>query len=111
MLFYQYKWSMRSGVVLPTLILTVGTFALLDRFRPQCRLTLRWLVLSTLALLAARICWLLDVAGKVSGSDAWLQGHAVWHLLTALSLTSMYFYYRSELRLDPPAIHTPQGQA
>jgi len=45
---------------------------------------------------AARICWVLDVAGKFSGPDAWLQGHAVWHLLTALSLAAIYLYYRNE---------------
>lgn len=102
-LLYQYKWSMRSGVVLPTLILTVGAFALLDRFRPEHRLTLRWLVLSTVALMAARVCWQLDVAGKFSGPDGWLQGHAVWHLLTGLSLASVYLFYRSEVNLAVPA--------
>jgi hypothetical protein len=53
--------------------------------------------------MAARICWLLDVAGKFSGPDAWLQGHAVWHLLAGLSLASMYLFYRSEVSLDVPA--------
>jgi len=99
-LLYQYKWSMSSGVVLPTLILTVGAFALLDRFRPRQKLVLRWLGLSTLALVAARICWQLDVAGKFSGPDAWLQGHAIWHLLTGLSLACMYLFYRSEVNLN-----------
>ena len=102
-LLYQYKWSMRSGVVLPTLILTVGGFALLDRCHPRRRLAIRWLVLSTLALMAARISWQLDVAGEFSGPDAWLQGHAVWHLLTALSLASMYLFYLSEANLSEPA--------
>ncbi len=99
-LLYQYKWSMSSGVVLPTLILTVAAFALLDRFRPRNKLVLRWLGVSTLVLVAARICWQLDVAGKFSGPDAWLQGHAIWHLLTGLSLACMYLYYRSEVNLN-----------
>ena len=102
-LLYQYKWSMRSGVVLPTLILTVGGFALLDLVRSRRALAFRWLLLSTLALLIARICWLLDVAGKFSGPDARLQGHAVWHLFTALSLASIYLYYRSEVSWDRAA--------
>jgi hypothetical protein len=100
-LLYQYKWSMRSEVVLPTLILTVGVFALLDRLRPRHKLALRWLGWSTVALVAARVCWQLDVAGKFSGPDVWLQGHAVWHLLTGLSLACIYLYYRSEVNLNP----------
>jgi hypothetical protein len=48
------------------------------------------------ALLAARIGWVLHVAERFSSPDAWLPGHAVWHLLTALSLASIYSYYRLE---------------
>lgn len=98
-LLYHYKWSMRSGVVLPALLLTVGAFAWLDRLRPRRQMALRWLGLSTVALVAARLCWQLDVAGKFSGPDAWLQGHALWHLLTGFSLASMYLFYRSEVNL------------
>ena len=101
-LLYQYKWSMSSAVVLPTLILAVGVFALLDRFRPHCSLRHRWLVVSVLALIAGRICWQLDVAGKFSGPDSWVQGHAVWHLLTGLSLAGTYLFYRSESNAEVP---------
>jgi len=52
--------------------------------------------LSLAALVAARICWVMDVKGTFSGPDTWLQGHAVWHLLTALSLATIYLYYRNE---------------
>ncbi len=96
-LLYQYKWSMSSAKVLPTLILMVAAFAVLDRFRSGTRMAGRWLVLSMAALVAARICWQLDVAKKFSGPDTWFQGHAVWHLLTALSLASTYLFYRSEI--------------
>ena len=99
-LLYRYKWSMSSSRVLPTLILIVAAFALLDRFRPRCKMAARWLVLSTVALVIARICWQMDVAGKFSGPDARLQGHAIWHLLTALSLGCMYIYFRSEMILN-----------
>ena len=101
-LLYEYKWSMRSGVVLPTLILIVTAFGVLDRFLRRCRLSVPLMILSAVALVGARICWQLDVAGKFSGPDTWLQGHAVWHLLTGLSLASMYFYYRSEVLIDSP---------
>jgi hypothetical protein len=95
-LLYEYKWSMRSSVVLPTLILIVAAFAVLDRFQRRSRLSVPMLILSVAALVAARICWVMDVAGKFGGPDTWFQGHAVWHLLTALSLAAIYLYYRNE---------------
>jgi predicted membrane channel-forming protein YqfA (hemolysin III family) len=88
---------MSSLVVLCTLIATVGLFAALDRFQASRKLDVRWVGWSCAALVAAVICRQLDVAGRFTGPDAWLQGHALWHLLTSLSLACMYFYYRSEV--------------
>ena len=42
----------------------------------------------------------LDIAGRFTGPDAWLQGHSLWHLFTSLSLGCMYLYYRSEVTLS-----------
>jgi hypothetical protein len=77
-------------VVLPTLILIAAAFVVLDRFPRRSRLPVPMLILSLAALAAARICWVLDVAGKFSGPDTWPQAHAVWNLLTALSLATIY---------------------
>ena len=95
-LLYEYKWSMRSSVVLPTLILIVAAFVVADRFQRRRRLSVPLMILSLASLVAARICWVMDVKGSFSGPDTWFQGHAVWHLLTALSLAAIYFYYRNE---------------
>ena len=96
-LLYRYKWSMSSRVVLTTLILLVALFGLLDIFFARRRLRLRWLGWSSVALIAAITCRQLDVAGKFSGPDAWFQGHAIWHVLTALSLACLYAYHRFEV--------------
>jgi hypothetical protein len=61
----------------------------------------RWLVFSSAALVAGIVCRQVDVAGRFSGPDSWLQGHALWHVLTSLSLGCMYFYYRSEVTTSP----------
>jgi len=95
-LLYYYKWSMSSVKVLSNLILSVTVLSLLEEFIRRRRKTFWWLILSFATLVGARICWELDVAKKFSGPDACLQGHAVWHLLSALSLASLYFYYRAE---------------
>ncbi len=104
---YIYKWSMRSGVVLPGLILAVTVLALADRFKRGSRFCLWWIIPALLGLVAARICWLLDVAGRFSGPDSLFQGHSFWHLLTSISLAGIYFYNRSEQTTDPAPVAGP----
>lgn len=95
-LLFYYKWSMSSMNVLCTLIATVSLFAVLDRFQASRKQRVSWLVWSCLALVTAIACRQLDIAGRFTGPDAWLQGHSLWHLFTSLSLGCMYLYYRSE---------------
>ena len=105
-LLYHYKWSMSSGQVLPLHIAIVSGFAIADFVPSSWPFSLRrlhtysiqrrWLAVSLLAMILAVTCRQLDVAGKFSTPESWFQGHAVWHLLTAASLASMYLYYRSE---------------
>lgn len=107
-LLYHYKWSMSSGQVLPLHIAIVSGFAIADFIPGSWSFSLRrlrtysihrrWLAVSLLAMILAVTCRQLDVAGKFSTPESWFQGHAVWHLLTAASLASMYLYYRSESR-------------
>jgi len=95
-LLYRYKWSMSSSTVLTTLIVGTACGGIVDALVSRRSLQFRWLLWSTAALVAAIVCRQLDVAGKFSGPDAWLQGHALWHVLTALSLAALYAYHRSE---------------
>ena len=95
-LLYYFKWSMSSPIVLKTLIGTVATLTLLSRFFSSPRLDGRWLIASVVALLVAIFCRERDIAGRFSGPDAWAQGHALWHVLTAVSLGCVYAFYRSD---------------
>ncbi len=99
-LLYVYKWSMSSGKVLPALILGVGCFMVLDRFRRDRRTEFRWMFFALAAFIAAYIFRHLDVVDRFTGPDAWLQGHVLWHFLTAASLACAYGYYRSETRIS-----------
>ena len=100
LLLFYFKWSINTGLTLLTLILSVTGFALMDLFKPRRRRLIRWAVLASVTVVAARVCWQLDVARKFSGPDTWFQGHAVWHLLTGLSLAGIYFFYRSESAIE-----------
>ena len=100
-LLYRYKWSMSSGQVLPLHILIVVVFALVDcipyRTRNGSRtLMRRWLLVGFVALVLAVLFRQLDVARKFGTPESLIQGHALWHVLTALALGSMVMYYRSE---------------
>lgn len=95
-LLFYYKWSMSSRIVLNSLAGSVAASTLLARFCSSRMLDGRWLLASSAALVVAVFCRQLDIAGRFSGPDAWAQGHALWHILTALSLGCVYAFYRSE---------------
>lgn len=92
---YVYKWQMSSFQVLSSLILTTAAFVVLDVVARR-RARFRWVGLALLALVLAVVCRQTDVRGQFTNPDAWLQGHALWHVFTAVSLAAMYAYLRSE---------------
>jgi len=61
----------------------------------------RWLVLCAVSLALAFYVWYLDRAGQFSSPESWFQGHAVWHVLTAVTLASAAIFYRSEVPINP----------
>jgi hypothetical protein len=95
-LLYVYKWSMSSMHVLSTLILTLFVVGGIHAIRRPRRLLMRWCVASLASLAAAVFFRQIDVAGRFTGPDAWLQGHVLWHVFTATSLGTGYMYFRSE---------------
>ena len=95
-LLFVFKWSMSSVVVLSSLIATVGISIVADQFRTSRQLNIRWVLVSFALLIAAVACRELDIARRFSSPQSLLQGHAFWHILTSLSLASIYVYYRSE---------------
>ena len=97
---------MSSRVVLPVLIVAVGSLAALNQIRTSGQPPLRWLALAGVALALALVFRQLDVAGRFSSPDSWLQGHALWHILTSASLGGMYLYHRLEYR--QPGLHPPK---
>ncbi len=55
-----------------------------------------YFIAALLIYLLAQIVWTLDLNHVVCDPQSLLQGHAVWHVLTALSTGLLYWYYRSE---------------
>ena len=95
-LLFIFKWSMSAKLVLQTLIGLHAVAGLVEISLGRGAMPARWLGFSIVALLVAVVCRELDVARKFSRPDAWLQGHACWHVLTAVSLACVYLYHRNE---------------
>lgn len=106
-LLFVFKWQMSAIVWMPVLILVVVATRALERLRGLGRSALRWSLLSLACLVAAVACRDLDVAGRFSSPDAWLQGHAVWHLLSAAALWLGYLDQRLEPRLPDDGASRP----
>lgn len=64
-------------------------------------LQIRWLVLAAASFVLGAYIWQLDVANAFSPPDAWWQGHAIFHLLMAVTLGSMAQFFRSEVPRRP----------
>lgn len=83
------------------LIGIVGTTMAVEHIFGKTSRQYRWLVLSAVSLALAFYVWNLDRAGLFSSPDSWFQGHAIWHLLTAVTLGSAAVFYRSEMPVNP----------
>ena len=79
------------------LVVTIALEVLL-RWHRRNRVSDRvgYFIAALLIYVLAQIIWTLDLNHVVCDSNSLLQGHAVWHMLTALSTGLLYLYYRSE---------------
>jgi len=94
-LLYRFKWSFSASHLLIGLILTVAVGATLDWRQWRSHFFWCWLAGAALTLVLAVMCRQLDVHRHFTGPESWLQGHALWHLFTCLSLACMYLYHHS----------------
>jgi hypothetical protein len=73
------------------------------RRRVQFRIATQYL-LWAIALLVIGFCiWVLDITRTICSPLSAIQGHSIWHVLTASSATLLFFYYSSER----PAVESP----
>jgi len=93
-LFAVFKWAISAYVALPLLIAaaTVPIVRWVRLGRRPAREAFVPLVLFVAAFVARQ----LDVAHVGCAPESILQGHATWHVLTAASLASAYFFFDAE---------------
>lgn len=68
----------------------------LTRRRKKTTINWRFIVVSVLTLALAFFIWILDITKVLCRPYGVFQGHAIWHILGALSSGFLYLYYRSE---------------
>jgi hypothetical protein len=79
------------------LLLAIGLVLELRYVRAgKIRIDLAWLKLALAVMALAYAIWLLDLTRVACAPTSWLQGHAIWHGLGAISALLLYRYYRSE---------------
>jgi len=77
------------------LVVTIALEVVIHRQR-ETQIRTIYFIAALLSYGLAQIIWTLDLNHIVCDPDGVLQGHAVWHVLTALSAGLLYLYYRSE---------------
>ena len=85
-----------GNVIVFSLICLVWLGSGVDTLSRNTSLQFRWLLLAFVSAAIAYFIWRLDRARQFASPDAWMQGHAIWHVLTATSLGAMAYFYRSE---------------
>lgn len=88
-----------SGTVLFGLIVAgfAATEAWIVLRRADLTADRRFLAGTAISFAVAFAIWLpSQTGGPLCAPDSWLQGHAIWHVLTALSVLLLFAYYDSE---------------
>jgi hypothetical protein len=94
---WRWKWSMSATTVLSSLIAAMALVTVAEHLLWPRRCRSAWLGWGACFLAAGIACRQSDVAGSFPvGPDSYLQGHALWHLLTAAALGTLYLHERSE---------------
>ena len=102
---FAYKWTIDSKQLLTNMILGVFILGLISYLlkvfryaatKSSGRLPMKWWMMSLAAVGLGHTARELDVHHRFGGPDDVFQGHALWHLLTAIALACMYAFYRFE---------------
>jgi hypothetical protein len=88
----QFRREIFAALVLAGL---TCEFVYLFQRRPTIRKGYLWAALASFGI--AYFIWYLDNSGIWCSPLSWLQGHALWHILSAIAAGLIYLYYRSEM--------------
>lgn len=90
-------WPDARRYVFGVLIVAALILEAISHRRKQTSLQAKWLIAALGVYVVAQMIWTLDLNHLVCDPTSVLQGHAVWHVLTAASAGLLYRYYQSEM--------------
>jgi len=94
--FFKWLWKLEINILVPVmLIIDIGTSVYYIRKVSNTAYFVKYMYASFFILFGAGSIWMLDRQGVVCNPQGILQGHAIWHILTAVSMFFIYLYYRS----------------
>jgi hypothetical protein len=94
--FFNWLWRININALVPGLLLMIiitGMYYTMAINRTTY--FTKYMYAAFLIMFAAGSVWILDRERVVCHPDSILQGHAIWHILTAISIFFIYLYYRS----------------
>ncbi len=99
---FIYIMEINVNVLFPFFILTVFIGNLIYALRNNLKKSMarKALYLSFAVLAISFVMWILDREDIMCNSGSIFQGHAIWHVLNALSIFLIYSHYRSDTRID-----------
>ncbi len=95
-LIYATLYKVNINLLFPVLVAIVfvtSCYYLLFVSKEHYFTKYMWAAFSILLL--SGIIWLLDRTNTVCNPESIFQGHALWHILNAISILFIYLYYRS----------------
>jgi len=100
-LLFAFKAPHReiSIIIVPTTLLIL----LYTNLKYKLKFKYKYLWLAMMSIVSGKIVWMLDINHIICASG-WIQLHAIWHILSALSLIFIYLFFRTEVR---PQIQQP----
>lgn len=94
--FVQLHLLIPGTILLPTLILVLIVFTILNYTKNKNNYKIHLAILSFLFVIGAFILRTLDVKKIGCDPTSFYQGHAIWHFFTGMSAFLLYWFYRSE---------------
>lgn len=81
--------------VFAALILTAIVLELMSRRSRTDSARTPMLAAALITFLGGFLMWIADITGLLCAPRSWFQGHAVWHVLSALAIWQMFLYLQS----------------
>jgi hypothetical protein len=92
----QWLYQININILFPALIILIAitSFYYINKVARH-NFYFNYFMTAFIVLFAASFIWILDRQNIVCSPESPWQGHALWHILNAVSLLFIYMYYRS----------------